>query len=78
MRFFRYVVHKLVPIQNASDQRKGITEPKTDRISSKVNQFIYTLVCNNICQILAPYLSSSDIFFTRLFRYSQKRGITPE
>ena len=46
MRFFRYVVHKLVPIQNACDRKKGITQPKIDGISSKVYQFIYTLVCN--------------------------------
>ena len=40
MRFFRYVVHKLVPIQNAGDRKKGITQLKIDGISSKVNQFI--------------------------------------
>ena len=33
MRFFRYVVHKLVPIQNACDRKKGITQPKIDGIS---------------------------------------------
>ena len=46
MRFFRYVVHKLVPIQNACDRKKGNNLAEIDGISSKVNQLICTLVCN--------------------------------
>ena len=46
MRVFLYVVHKLVPIQNACDRKQGITQPIIDGISSKVKHFIYTLVCN--------------------------------
>ena len=46
MRYFRYVVHNLVPIQNACDQKTGKTQTKIDGINSKVHQFIYTLVCN--------------------------------
>ena len=39
-------VHKVVPIQNACVQKTGVTPPKIYGIGSKVNQFIYTLVCN--------------------------------
>ena len=46
MRFFRYFVHKVVPIQNAYVLKRGITPPKIYGIGSKVNQFIYILVCN--------------------------------
>ena len=45
-QFFRYFVHKVVPIQNACVWKWGISQPKIFRICSKVNQFIYTLVCN--------------------------------
>ena len=37
---------KLVPTQNVCDRKKGITQPKSDGISSKVDQFIYTLIFN--------------------------------
>ena len=46
MRFFRYFVHKVVPTQNASVWKRRVTQPKIYKIGSKVNQFIYTLVCN--------------------------------
>ena len=39
-------VHKVVPIQNAYVQKRGITQPKIYGIGSKVNQIIYILVCN--------------------------------
>ena len=39
-------VHKVVPIQNAYVRKKGMTPPKIYGIGSKVNQFIYILVCN--------------------------------
>ena len=45
-RFFRYFVHNVVPIQNACVRKTGVTQPKICGIDSKVNQFIYTLVCN--------------------------------
>ena len=48
MRFFRYFVHKVVPIQNACVQKTGVTQPKIYGIGSKVNQFIYTLVCKKV------------------------------
>ena len=38
-------VHKVVPIQNAYVRKRGITQPKIYGIGSKVNQFIYILVC---------------------------------
>ena len=34
------------PIQNACFRKMGVTQPKIYGIGSKVNQFIYTLVCN--------------------------------
>ena len=46
MRFFRYLVQKVVPIQNAGVQKRRVTQPEIYRIGSKVNQFIYTLLCN--------------------------------
>ena len=50
-RFFRYFVHKVVPIQNVCVRKKGVTQLKIYGINSKVNQFIYTLVCNNMPNI---------------------------
>ena len=44
-QFFRYYVHKVVPIQNACVWKRGISQPKIFGIGSKVYQFIYTLVC---------------------------------
>ena len=44
--FLRYFVHKVVPIQNACVRKKRVTQPKIYGIGSKVNHFIYTLVCN--------------------------------
>ena len=43
--------HKVVPIQTAYVQKTGVTQPKIYGIGSKVNQFIYTLVCNYIPNI---------------------------
>ena len=40
------LVHKVAPIQNAYVRKRGITQPKIYGIGSKVNQFIYILVCN--------------------------------
>ena len=37
---------KRVPIQNACFQKRRVTQPEIYGIGSKVNQFIYTLVCN--------------------------------
>ena len=45
-RFFRYFVHKVVPIQNAYVRKRGITQSKIYGMGVKVNQFIYILVCN--------------------------------
>ena len=43
-QFFRYFVHKVVPIQNACVRKRRVTQPKSYEIRSKFNQFIYTLV----------------------------------
>ena len=42
----RYLVQKVVSIQNACVQKRRVTQPKIYRIGSKVYQFIYTLICN--------------------------------
>ena len=54
-QFFIYFVHKVVPIQNACVWKRGVTQPNIYGISSKVNQFIYTLVwtCMSNIRILA-------------------------
>ena len=78
MWFFRYVVHKLVPIQNACDRKKGITQPKIDGICSKVNHFIYTLVCNYMPNIGILPETVLQMFCSQGCSYSPKRGITPE
>ena len=44
-------VHKVVPIQHACVQKRGVTQPKLYGIGSKVNQFIYTLICNYLPNI---------------------------
>ena len=39
-------LQKVVPIQNACVQKRRVTQLEIYGIGSKVNQFIYTLVCN--------------------------------
>ena len=43
--FFSYFVNKVVPIQNACVRKRRVTQPQIYGISSKVNQFNFTLVC---------------------------------
>ena len=74
MRFFRYVVHKLFPIQNACDRKKGITQPKIDGISSKVDQFIYTLVCNYMPNIGILPETVLQIFCSQGCSYIVQKG----
>ena len=54
--------HKVVPIQNAYLRKRGITQPKIYGIGSKVNQFIYILVCNNMPNIRILALAVFQIF----------------
>ena len=86
IRILAQVVLKIFCSQGCSYTKclcpnKGITQPKIYRIGSKVNQFIYILVCNYIympnirIQALTFF---SDILLTRLFIHSRKRGIIPE
>ena len=74
MRFFRYVVHKLVPIQNACDRKKEITQPKIDGISSKINQYIYTLVCNYMSDIGILSDTVRQIFYSQGCSYIVQKG----
>ena len=55
-------VHKVVPIQNAYVRKRGITQPKIYGIGSKVNQFIYILVCNYMPNIRILALAVFQIF----------------
>ena len=43
-QFFRYFVHKVVPIKMPVSEKR-LSQPNIFGIGSKVNQFIYTLVC---------------------------------
>ena len=68
MRFFRYDVHKLVPIQNACVRNGAITQQKIDGIISKMNQFIYTLACNYIVLLAANGGCGIQVSETPIFR----------
>ena len=57
-----FYVHKVVPIQNAYVRKKGITQPKIYGIGSKVNQFIYILICNYMPNIRILALAVFQIF----------------
>ena len=70
-RFFRYFVHKVVPIQNACVRKRGVTQPKIYRISSKVNQFIYTLVCNYMPNIRILAKAVLQIFCSKCCSYTK-------
>ena len=79
MRFSRYFVHKVVPIQNAYVRKRGITQPTIYGIGSKVNQFIYILVCNYMPNIRMLAKAIFQIFCSQCCSYVvEKRGITPE
>ena len=77
-QFFRYFVHKVVPIQNACVRKRGVTQPKIYRISSKLNQFIYTLVCTNMPNIKILSKAFLQIFCSQSCSYTkcldQKKG----
>ena len=74
MLFFRYFVHKFVPIQNACVRKRGITQPKIYRIGSKVNQFIYIIVCNYMPYIRIVALAVLKIFCSQGCSYIAKKG----
>ena len=79
--FFRYFVHKVVPIQKACVQKRGVTQPKNYRIGSKVNQFIYTLVCKYMPNIRILAKAVLQIFCSQGCSYTKclclkKRGVT--
>ena len=55
-------VHKVVPIQNANVRKREITQPKIYGIGSRVNQFIYILICNYMPNIRILALVIFQIF----------------
>ena len=69
--FFRYFVHKVVPIQNACVRKRGVTQPKMYRIGSKVNQFIYTLVCTYMPNIRILAKAVLQIFCSQGCSYTK-------
>ena len=73
-RFFRFFVHKAVPIQNAYVRKRGITQRKIYGIGSKVNQFIYILVCNYMPNIKILALAVLQIFCSQGCSYIVEKG----
>ena len=71
MRFFRYLVQKVVPIQNACVQKRRVTQLKIYGIGSKVNQFIYTLVCNYMSNIIILAKAVLKIFCSQGCSYTK-------
>ena len=70
---------QVVPIQNAYVRKRGITQPKIYEICSKVNQFIYILVCNYMPNIRILGLVVLEIFCSQGYSYIVEKGvITPE
>ena len=74
-RDLRYFVHKVVPLQNAYIRKRKITQPKIYGISSKVNQFIYTLVCNCMPNIKILALAVLQIFCSQDCSYIVEKGV---
>ena len=70
-RFFRYFVHKVVPIQNAYVRKRGITQWKIYEICSKVNHFIYILVYNHMPNIRILALAVLQIFCSQGCSYTK-------
>ena len=58
-------VHKVVPIQNACVRKRGVPQQKIYGIGSKVNQFIYTLVCNYMPNIRILAKAVLRIFYSQ-------------
>ena len=91
-QFFRYFVHKVVlkflvellPFfghrHDACVRKRGVTQPKIYRISSKFSQFIYTLVCNYMPNITILPKAVLQIFCSQGCSYTnayvRKRGMT--
>ena len=76
--FFRYFVHKFVPIKMPmSVKGKNSTENLQNRFQKLISSSTSWSVI--ICQYQDPSLSGSlEILFTRLLIHRRKRGITPE
>ena len=76
----RYFVDKVVPIQNACVRKRRVTQQKIYWKGSKVNQFIYTLVCNYMPDIRILAKAALQIFCSQGCSYTNagiwKRGIS--
>ena len=63
--------HKVVPIQNACVQKTGVTQPKIYGTVSKVDQFIYTLVCNYMPNIRILAKAVLKLFCSQGYSYTK-------
>ena len=61
-------------MQNACVRKRGITQPKIYRIGSKVNQFIYILVCIYMPNIRILALAVLEIFCSQGCSYIVEKG----
>ena len=60
--------------KNACVRKTGVTQPKIYGIASKVNHFIYTLVCNYMPNIRILASAVLQIFCTQGFSYIVEKG----
>ena len=69
--FFRYFVHKVVPIQNACVRIREAAQPNIYGIGSKVIQFIYTLFINYMPNIWILAKAVLQIFCSQGCSYAK-------
>ena len=75
IKFQKFLFTRLfVLIQNAYVRKRGITQPKIYRICSKINQFIYILVCNYMPNIEILALAVLQIFCPQGCSYIVEKG----
>ena len=72
---FKIFIHKVVPIQNAYVRKRGITQPKIYGLGSKVNHFIYILICNSMPNIGILALAVLQIFCSQSCPYIIEKGV---
>ena len=62
---------QVVPIQTACFRKRGVTQLKIYEISSKFNQFIYTLICTYMPNIRILALTVLQIFCSQGCSYTK-------
>ena len=66
------------PIQNACVRKTGVTQPKIYGIGSKVNQYIYTLVCNYMPNIRILAKAVLQLFCSNGCSYTKRLCLKKE